>query len=71
MLGFVKYLQESKEELCKIICKTKKYNELEKMKDTSVIRLEKFKNIVLMKQLTESKLYKGNKGVYYAIDEKT
>ncbi len=42
---------------------------MERVRDTSVTRLEKFKNIVLLKQIAE-KTNRSN-GVYYAIDEKT
>ncbi len=49
MEGFVKFLQEHNLEFFELICKTKKDLDIDKVKDTSVIRLDRFKNIVLMK----------------------
>ncbi len=68
MKEFIYFLKKRDIEFFKSICKDKKFYDQEKVKNTSVNRLENFKNIVLMKQLADSS---RNKGVHYAIDEKT
>ncbi len=64
----MKYLSESKKNLFNKICKSKKNHELNKSYFTSVKIFDKFKNIVLMKQLADST---RNKGMHFAIDKKT
>ncbi len=68
MKGFLLFLEKTNENLLNQICEIKKIQDKEKVKDTAVTRLDKFKNIVLLKQLADKS---RNNGVFKAIDEET